>query len=183
MLTFLTLLLGKLKNMPWQVWLAIGLFVLVGVGACVHGKQVKTHDKQVIAKNDKLWQDKLDKAHLEALSWKNQVEKKQDQINSILAEKHNAETTRIAAVADNERLLGPGAASCRQRNNSSLSGPTDPTHTTTSTDASRPPVPAVDLAAVPWPWLVTRAQQFDQCQSDLKTMFDWADQQKVNFGG
>lgn len=175
------LLLAKLKAVPWQVWAVVALVVLIGVGACVHGKQVKSHDKKVIEARDKFWNDKLDKAHLEAMSWKAQVEKKQDEINKLLGARHDEETTHINRDASDVLVRGPGKASCRQGNNSQVSRPANGSTTSGSINDSGPEVFAENRASVPWDWLTKRAQQLDQCESDKAVWFDWYDKQKANF--
>ena len=174
---------GKAKaiaaKIPWQVYAVIGAIALLGLGSCVHKHKVKSHDKEVIAARDKYWNDKLDKAHLEAMEYKHQVEQKQATINELVGAQREKEHSDISSNAVRQQLLGPGKASCRQSNNPTLSGPTNGTRASTNENATGPGLPEDDRAAVPWTWLVDRAKQFDGCLSDNKAWWDWYDQQKA----
>lgn len=174
-------ILGKVKSIasaiPWWVWAVLGFIALLWLGSCVHSSKVKSHDKAIIAANDKRWNDKLDKAHLEALSYKNQVEVKQREINRLIGERNETTRNANAELANAARLSGPGAARCRSRDNPTVSGNANNSPRTSEANASRSTMPTTDFVAVPWGWLVTRAQEHDDCEADLAAVWEWHKQQ------
>lgn len=101
---------------------------------------------------------------------------KADAMNSKIAaamrEKNREENARIAATADALRLRGPGAARC-----AAVAGiPRAPGRHDPSGwfgDVAGSPMPAEDSAAVPWGWLVGRAEEHDLDRAEVLAWRDW----------
>lgn len=176
--------LGKAKavasSIPPQIWWAAGAILLLGLGSCVHSHKVKAHDKSIIAANDAQWQKKLDQARAEALTWKAQAEAKAAAISQDIRGRNEATLQTAAARAADQRMRGPGAARCGQGDHSQVSRPASG-HEPVSwiADAAGPGLPADDRAAVPWGWLVDRAQLCDANRSEAMSWREWYQKQSA----
>jgi len=173
---FLLPILARLKSVPRWVWLLAALVGILALGSCWHGRRVKAHDNTIIAARDAYWKDKLDKAHLDALSWKQQAEETHAAIAADLRNRNDETLRHNAAVADSLRLRGPGKASCRQGDNSSVAvSPGGRDEAAGNADAARSGVPEQDGAGVSWGWLVDRSEQCDANRSEAETWRRWHD--------
>jgi hypothetical protein len=78
------------------------------------------------------------------------------------------ENRRIAGDAHALRVSGPGKALCR-------SVPTAPGNGASSAnpDVTGPALPPDDRAAVPWNWLVQRAQEHDELLNETSAWRQW----------
>lgn len=84
--------------------------------------------------------------------------------------KKNDETARaIAADADVIRVSGPGKARCPVV----PAGPGGPGATSRPADAPGSEVPPGDRAAVPWSWLVNRAERCDLNRAEVLSWREW----------
>lgn len=159
---------GKIiKRIPWQIWAIIGAFLLI-VGL------VWWHlDKVSDAREAGYTQGKADtETHFaaKAAEW---VERLSD-ISAKARSLNDATNRRIAAGADALRVRGPGKAACL---NPATPGASRYVAPAGKPDAAGPDVPAGDgealLAAVPWPWLVDRAEQCDLNRAEAETWRAW----------
>lgn len=89
-------------------------------------------------------------------------------IAAKLKERNREENDRIAADARDLGLRGPGKAACPGGSGpaTTASGHIGPA---SLADAPGPALPATDRAAVPWQWLVTRAQEHDSLLAEVKS--------------
>jgi hypothetical protein len=81
------------------------------------------------------------------------------------------ETRAIGARADDQRVRGPGKATCpavpaRPGGQNPVGG---------KPDAAGPQLPPDDRAAVPWPWLVERSKQADLNRAEVLAWREWYD--------
>jgi hypothetical protein len=164
---------GKaLKAVPWQVWVAVAALALIGIGSCVHENKVERLRKEAfsagVAAEKKATNERLAKMHKAALKWKAVAEARAARISQEIRNAHEQTLRDNSARADDLRLRGPGAARCRPIDNSGV--PTAPSGSGASgggANAAGTGVPADDeLAAVPWGWLVGRAEQCDANRSE-----------------
>lgn len=103
-------------------------------------------------------QTQINQAHDEAKNAEDAVAKLVKQ----LKDKSDEKNRRIAADARTLSVSGPGKAACHPAPVATGhgAGPAKP-------DAPRPALPPDDRAAVPWPWLVQRAQEHDQLLNEV----------------
>lgn len=165
-------MLGKAKavagSIPWQVWAVAGALLLLGLGSCVHGHKVKAFEKDVIAANDTKWQKRLDQAHQEALDWKTKFEARTAAISQDIRRNHETTLRSNAALADDLRLHGPGAARCGADRSKVAAAAGGRDQAGGRPDAASGQMPAGEGdAVVPWGWLVTSAQQCDANRSEV----------------
>jgi len=98
-----------------------------------------------------------------------ELESANNRIAAELRRKHDEETRRIAGVADDLRVSGPGRAraSCPPaaasgHNPSGGAG-----------DAARPGLPPENGATVPWDWLVNRSETADLNRAEVLAWREW----------
>lgn len=156
--------LPVLPAIPWGR-LGIGVGVLAGVllYALWQGAERRA-DK---------WQsrsERLQRALGEAEMEKGRREAEARRIAQETKERHDEEVATIRADAARLRLQGPGAARCAPVLSSPArpggQGPAKP-------DAPGPALPPDDRAAVPWPWIVQRAEAHDALRSEVVAWRDW----------
>jgi hypothetical protein len=113
------------------------------------------------------------KVQLDTETEKNKAAEKQTaQISKQLKDRTDEENRRIAGDADTLRLRGPGKAVCPP-----VSGaPGEHQQATPDTNVAGPSLPTDERAAVPWNWLVQRAQEHDELLNENKAWRDWHDQ-------
>jgi hypothetical protein len=92
-----------------------------------------------------------------------------DKLAKELRDRTDEENRRIAGDADALRVSGPGKAVCRPAP-TAASGHEEGRG---NGDAPGPQVPSDDRAAVPWPWLVARAEQADLNRAEVVAWRDW----------
>lgn len=166
-----------LKRIPRPVWIAIAVVAVLLLGTCAHKKAVKNHYEEAYNKGVA---DEGQRIAAKALK----IAAEATLISVKLKELNNEENRRIAGAADTLRVSGPGKASCRD--------PAAPRASRRqpaigSADASRPEMPTgngpalPELAAVPWPWLVNRAEQCDLNRAEAETWRAWHKQLTENW--
>jgi hypothetical protein len=94
-----------------------------------------------------------------------------EQLAKELRSKTDEANRRIAADADTLRVSGPGKARC----SAVSAGPGGSEARSGKPDAAGPEVSPDDRAAVPWPWLVQRAEQADLNRQEVLTWREWYD--------
>jgi len=156
-------LLGRIS---WQGWLCI---------ACALAGLWLVHDRNH-------WKAADERDHATAVNYRRQLdteteknkaaEKQTAQISKQLRDRTDEENRRIAGDADTLRLRGPGKAVCP-------GVPTSPSgheQAAPDTNVAGPSLPTDERAAVPWDWLVQRAQEHDELLNENKAWRDWRDQ-------
>lgn len=154
-------------SIPRPVWIAIGIVAVIGLGWALHAHSVKKayrtgYSAGVAAEGARIAR-KAEKLAAEAAAI------------SAKAKELNSETNRrIAAGADALRVSWPGKAACLNPATPSAGRPVAPIG---KPDAAGPQVPPADgqplLTAVPWPWLVDRAEQCDLNRAEAETWRAW----------
>jgi hypothetical protein len=110
---------------------------------------------------------------LDAETAKNKVAEKQTaQISKQLKDRTDEENRRIAGDADTLRLRGPGKAVCPPVS----TAPSEHQQAAPKPDVTGPSLPPDERAAVPWNWLVQRAQEHDELLNEVQAWRDWHDQ-------
>lgn len=160
-----------LGRVPKQVWLVLAVVALLAVGVLWHGHKVH----QTIAAAEKRGADaEAKRIEAKALELKRKADALNAKISAELRSRSDEEARRIAASADTLRLSGPGLARC-PRNPGVPAGPGKPVAATGRPDAAGSEMPSGDSAAVPWGWLVGRAEQCDLNRSEVLTWREWYD--------
>jgi hypothetical protein len=167
---------------PPKVKLAIaGALLLVAlffVHQHVAHKHLKAADKAGYDRAKAEDAAELAVAHRQALDARAKAEAAAAEISRSTKEKNNAEARNIARDAGDLRLRGPGEARCRPIDHSGVpTGGGGHVAASGQPDAAGPQVPADELAAVPWPWLVGRAEQADLNRSEVLSWREWYDRQ------
>jgi hypothetical protein len=174
------------RMFPPRVWLAVGAVIFVCILAFLHGQQVGRALSKARAEGaaaaDARWQKLYTDQRDSALAWKQKAESEQTNITNVIRESHDEEIRRIDNVADALRLRGPGkAVACTGQVDhagvpASASGPGA---SSWKPDASGPDLPAEQWAAVPWQWLVQRAQQCDLNRAEALAWREWHSKQSM----
>ena len=151
-----------LALIPRSVWIALAVLALVGLGVFAHQRSVKAYGEERYAAGVA-----DEKARAQEAARK-QAEKDEKTVRK-LKEQHREEIDRISRDADALRLRGPGKARCRPAP-IAASG-RDEGHG--EPDVAGPEVPPDDRAAVPWGWLVQRAEQFDANRAEVLAWREW----------
>lgn len=162
--------LGKI---PPKVWLALGCALALLLGVLWHHHAIRKHDAALIAANNAQWQARLDALNAKIRAQDAQNAAMASQLRKANDEEHN----RIAADAGSVLMHGPGKAVCPR-----ISSPSTPAsgsvEITPGSDAPRSSLSAgdgQDLSAVPWNWLVQRAQEHDDLLANEKAWREWYD--------
>lgn len=156
-----------LKRIPRGVWIALAVAAVIALGAFMHGRAVKHAYAAAYT------QGKADEgARIEAKA--KAIADRATAISETLRSMNNVENRRIAGVADALRVRGPGKASCL---NSAAAGTSGRKPASGIANAPGPQVPSGEreplLAAVPWPWLVNRAETCDLNRVEVLTWREW----------
>ena len=101
------------------------------------------------------------------------IKRERDEANAKVSEeirkRTDEENRRIAAGADDLRVSGPG----RSRASCAPAAPGGHVAPSGTGDVAGPQVPTDERAAVPWQWLVTRAEQADLNRAEVLAWRDW----------
>ena len=186
----LKMLLGRVTTnakadiaaIPPKVKLAIAGVLLLVILFFVHQhiahKHLEAADKAGYARAKAEDAAELAAAHRQAIEARQKAEAIGIQISRETQEKNNAEARNIARDAGDLRLRGPGQARCRPVDHSGVpAGGGGYGASSGRPDAAGPQVPADELAAVPWLWLVGRAEQSDLNRSEVLSWREWYDRQ------
>lgn len=156
--------LGKLNL--WQL-LLIASLLLAGV------QTLRLHAEQ---RHSGKLQAQLTKINAALQAERDAVNAKNAELAGISAQlrKANDEESRaIHGDAGTLRLSGPGRAVCRPVAPAAPGGRVAPV---AKPDAAGPALPPDDSAAVPWSWLVDRAEEHDELLAEVKAWRQWHDQ-------
>jgi hypothetical protein len=147
-----------IKGLPWQVWAVIGLALLLFLGVRWHNGQIKDAEKRG-----------ADRAYAAVEKKARQLEAKANAVADKIRSKTDEAARTIAADADVIRVSGPGKA--RACPVPAASGRREPAGG--GSDAAGPEMPSDDRAAVPWQWLVQRAEQCDLNRNEVLAWREW----------
>ena len=154
------------------------LIVLFFVHQHIAHKHLKAADKAGYDRAKAEDAAELAAAHRQALEARRQAEAAGAEISRNTREKNDEEARNIARDAGDLRLRGPGQARCRQLDHSGLpAGGGGHDAVGGQPDAAGSEMPAGELAAVPWPWLVGRAEQADLNRAEVLSWREWYDRQ------
>lgn len=159
---------NAVRAIPPRAWLWIALAVALFVGFLVHQHKVKALAAERYTTGFKAGYDAAREDTRKAQS-------EREKIGDIIAKKlrsQNDETLRaIDRLGSSLRVLGPGKASAHCAPVSpGASGYKPPNR---PADASGPGVSEPDRAAVPWVWLVDRAEQCDINRAEALAWRSW----------
>lgn len=98
-------------------------------------------------------------------------------ISDDIRKRTDEENRRTHSDGDALRLSGPGKAVCP----SAPASPGGHEPQSGKPDAAGPQVPTGDSAAVPWPWLVQRAEQADLNRSEVIAWREWYERVKAEW--
>lgn len=156
-----------LKRVPRGVWIALAVVAILLVGSCVHKRKVKAFGEERYAAGVKAEGDRI-------AAKAAKIAKEAAEISAKARSLNNETNRRIARDADVIRVSGPGKASCL---NPATPGASRYVPPAGKPNAAGPQVPSGDgealLAAVPWPWLVDRAEQCDLNRAEAETWRAW----------
>jgi hypothetical protein len=155
---FLLPVVRFVKGLPWQIWAAIGLALVLWLGVRWHNGQIKDAEKRG-----------ADRAYAEVEKKARALEAKANATADKIRSKSDETARAIAADADVIRVSGPGKArACPVPTPSGRrEAPSGQPY------ASRPEVSSDDRAAVPWQWLVQRAEQCDLNRNEVLAWREW----------
>jgi hypothetical protein len=161
-------LLGFFKGLPRWVYIALAVAALIGAGVFFHGRAVKrTFDngfKAGVLANEK--------SHADAEA---KLASKQAAITAPIRKQNDETNARIAGDADDLRLRGPGKARASCQPSAAAGQPGAAGHELP--DAAGSGAAAADglsdFAAVPWGWLVGRAEQADLDRAEVLAWRTW----------
>lgn len=157
--------LGAFKSIPRFVWYALAAALLYAFAIGWYNGKIEAAEKRG-----------AERAYASVERQARELERKANALNAKIAaalkEKNDVENRRIAADADAHRLRGPGAARCA---GPALIPPASGGHVAAGgrSDAAGPGMPAEDRAAVPWSWLVDRAEQHDLHRAEVLAWREW----------
>lgn len=151
-----------LGRIPRAVWIALAVLTLLGLGSCVHNRKVEAYGREMFKAGVKAEVDRAEKARKEAEAKGNAISKK-------IRSETDANARTINSRADNERLLGPGLARCAVPPTAARR----PEPASGNGDDPGSQVSEGDSAAVPWPWLVQRAEQADLNRNEVLAWREW----------
>lgn len=151
-----------LKAIPRPVWIALAVLTLLALGSCVHKRSVEKFGNERFAAGVKAEKARAEKARKEAEAKGNAISKK-------VRDKTDEKARDISKRADAERVSGPGLARCA----TPPAAPSGPKPASGNGDDPGPGVSEADSAAVPWPWLVDRAEQADLNRNEVLAWREW----------
>lgn len=161
----ISLVTGKL---PRWVYIALAVAGLIALGLHLHSNAVKAAYKAAYN------QGRTDERQAQAKAAA-KLAIKQAEVTAPIRKKNDETNARIAADANDLRLRGPGKASAcpsaaaRARQPGSASD--RPADAAGSGNAAADGMP--DFAAVPWAWLVGRAENADLDRAEVIAWRDW----------
>jgi hypothetical protein len=158
-----------LGAVPPKVWLALAIALAAFLGFLWH--QHAAH-KAINAAYQQGKADEAEHVRKQALELKAKADKVNAEIAAKIRSKNDEENRRIAGAADALRVSGPGRAVCA-RPPAAASGPQS---ASAAAAAAGSEMPSADSAAVPWGWLVTRAEEHDQLRAEVLSWRSWYDQ-------
>jgi hypothetical protein len=174
---------GFLKAVPRRVW--IGLAVAAVIVAAIVWHQHRAHSAIAAAEKrgedraDARWAAKIARVAKQAAALRIRAEATSAAITKQVRTNYDTQARDIAAGADALRLRGPGQAYCRPLDHPRVSGIAGGSGSAGgSADVAGPQMPAGDGAAVPWGWLVDRAEQSDLNRAEVLAWRDWYDRQR-----
>jgi hypothetical protein len=154
-------------SIPRQVWIALAVLAVIAGGIWWHKHTVSNARKEGYAAGVKAEGDRI-------AAKAAKIAKDAEAISAKARSLNNETNRRIVSDARTVLLRGPGKASCL---NPSTPGAGRRIAPAGKPDATRPQVPVGDgsalLAAVPWPWLVDRAEQCDLNRAEAETWRNW----------
>lgn len=161
---------GFLKAVPRQVWIALAIALALFIAFKWHGHRVNNALATAEKRGEQRAYARVEAKALKIAAGAADISAKARSLNS---EKNR----RIAVDADALRVRGPGRAACLNPAATAAGRYVAPAG---RSDAPRPQMPAGDqpalpdaLAAVPWPWLVNRAEQCDLNRAEAETWRSW----------
>ncbi len=140
--------------------------VSIGLGALL----IVQHFQLADARHDRdAWENQYRSLQTQAETIKRQRDEAYAKIAAEIRKRTDEENRRIAGSADDLRVSGPGRSRCSQPPAASgrHGAPGG------NGNAPGPQVPATDSAAVPWQWLVNRAEQADLNRAEVLAWRDW----------
>lgn len=158
-------ILGAFKGVPRFVWYALGAALIYAFAAHWYNGKIEAAEKRG-----------AERAYANVERQARELERKANELNAKIADafrrKNDAENRAITARADDHRLRGPGAARCPGASvvPAGAGGHNAPGG---RPDAAGPAMPADDRAAVPWSWLVDRAEQHDLNRAEVIAWREW----------
>lgn len=174
-------LLGAL---PKQVWLSLGVALLLVLGVVWHSGKVRSAKEEAYTQGlrqaDQEWSRRLELMREEAHQWRQQAEEAQARAAEQEKLRHAADLVAGADRAIALRMLGSGKANTcsRDERGSQVSSAPSRPGPAKPTDAAGAGVPAAGRdALVPWGWLVDRAEQCDQYRSEIQAWRNWYNEQ------
>jgi hypothetical protein len=171
------------KSIPTKVWIGLAVLALLVVGYFVH--QHKAHAALAAeyargsSDRDKAWHKRLDAEHEAAMKWKAKADAASAKITQEIGARHDEEIRAIAALADDQRLRGPGQAAAPACSGSSHAAglPGGSGGHVASGGASGSGVagvpPEEPMAVVPWSGLVSVAERADGWRAEVSAWRDW----------
>lgn len=158
-----------LKRIPRGAWIALAVIAILALGTCAHKRSVKKFGDERYAAGVKAEGERIAK---KAAEIKAKADAASSKITEHLRKKHDEKVVVITRSADTLRLSGAGKAACpRGPVVSGSPGRSEPA--SRGSDAAGPEVPSGDSAAVPWGWLVDRAEKCDLNRVEVLTWRDW----------
>jgi hypothetical protein len=160
---------GFLKRIPRAAWIALAVIAILALGTCAHKRSVKKFGEERYAAGVAYEAARIEKKA-------KAIAARAETIAATLRSQNNETNRRIAGDADTLRVSGPGKAACVS---SATPGAGRRQPASGNGNAAGPQVPAgngpalPELAAVPWPWLVNRAEQCDLNRAEVLTWREW----------
>jgi hypothetical protein len=147
-----------LGRVPKAVWIAIAVALVLWLGVRWYNGQIRDAEKRG-----------ADRAYAEVEKKARALEAKANATADKIRSKTDEQARAIAADADTLRVSGPGKArACPIPAPASRREAADG-----KPDAPGPEVPSDDRAAVPWQWLVQRAEVCDLNRNEVLAWREW----------
>jgi hypothetical protein len=160
-----------LGRIPRGVWIVLAVVILLGLGVRWYQGQIKAADRAGYARAER-------DIAAKALALKAKIDATTAKITAKLKERNDVETHRIAAVADDVRLRGPGKAACPRfaRVPNAASGHSPPAREGSPAVGEVPDAGGADLIALPFSGTIALAEQHDKCRADILSYREWEKQ-------
>jgi hypothetical protein len=160
-------MIAELRARAWMIGCLFCLALLCVQTIRIEGLKIWPLNIHGLKADLKDAMDRLDKIDRDA----RKAQAAGKQISKDIRGKTDEENRRIAGDADAVRVSGPGKAVCRP----APAAPGGHDKASGKPDAPGPQVPPADSAAVPWPWLVQRAEQADLNRAEVLAWREWYD--------